>query len=448
MADYTLPENVDRRLRFFDGQFLREQDFIDEQLYHLDRGHRAGRLLRTPGVLEGLAVDPVPNASRVQVGTGTAIDGLGRLIVRADAGDPLDLAHLVDTADPVAVLVVICYAEQESDAETGSASPRWREVPAVAAFLEGDQDLPPADTHIRLARLTLAPDGSVTPDPAFPGQPSGATVRGGLSVSGTSITGVPTQDPGGAATQLRIRSSMQLVGDNGSDGTTRLDVTNGAHDYGRTNLVLTGRFQDGNDEWRFGSMGRTALVFARNSASSGENVGAVGDELHSVQLEGRTGSLGFLTQARGVNPALVIRQDGAVGVGTPDPTATVDIVGSLAVRGVAAVHGLGRWTAQMSGIILVITIAPGSYRNRIVIKPRARGIGPFRINLPDGEVPQNWFGEYTCVDVNRTVIGPRLPLTQAQPMTGDGGQVNLAGGGPDVLIVDLDRITLVATAAG
>ena len=92
MADYTQPESVDRRLRYFDGQFLREQDFIDEQRYHLDRSRRLARLAHTPGVVEGLTVTAVPNAPKITVSAGTALDGQGRLLVRVDAGEPLDLA--------------------------------------------------------------------------------------------------------------------------------------------------------------------------------------------------------------------------------------------------------------------------------------------------------------------------------------------------------------------
>jgi hypothetical protein len=36
-TDYTLPPVAEKRTRFFDGQFLVDQDFVDEQKYHLDR---------------------------------------------------------------------------------------------------------------------------------------------------------------------------------------------------------------------------------------------------------------------------------------------------------------------------------------------------------------------------------------------------------------------------
>src|SRR3954451_20832299 len=96
MADYTQPDDVDRRVRYFDGQFLHEQDFIDEQRYHLDRPRRLARLVSTPGIVEGLAVTPVANAAKVTVAAGTALDARGRLLVRVDAGDPLDLSDLAN----------------------------------------------------------------------------------------------------------------------------------------------------------------------------------------------------------------------------------------------------------------------------------------------------------------------------------------------------------------
>src|SRR3954451_16086040 len=165
MADYTPPENVDRRLRYFDGQFLRDQDFIDEQHYHLDRERRLARTAHRPGVVEGLAVAAVPNATKVTVGPGTALDGRGRLLVRVDAGEPLDLAAMVNRDGPVTLLVALAYAEDEADAPQGGASPRWRETPAVTAFLEGASDAPDEEVAPRLARVILNPDGTVGIDP-------------------------------------------------------------------------------------------------------------------------------------------------------------------------------------------------------------------------------------------------------------------------------------------
>src|SRR5262249_59726682 len=77
MADYLQPEFVDKRLRFFDGQFLKDQDFIDEQKYHVDRLRRHSRFLNVAGIVEGLGVE-VGAKSLATVQPGTALDRQGR----------------------------------------------------------------------------------------------------------------------------------------------------------------------------------------------------------------------------------------------------------------------------------------------------------------------------------------------------------------------------------
>src|SRR6266700_3193786 len=130
-ANYDLPAAVDKRVRFFDGQFLQDQDFIDEQKYHLDRERRLSRLLRVTGIAEGLSV--VPKVNQVTVTPGMAVDGLGR--------------HLVVAADLVVALpgkqfnqqqgveLSIIYQETPVDmATTGTKSQRrFSESPTVAA---------------------------------------------------------------------------------------------------------------------------------------------------------------------------------------------------------------------------------------------------------------------------------------------------------------------------
>ncbi len=118
---------------------------------------------------------------------------------------------------------------------------------------------------------------------------------------------------------------LQIVGTTDFDSTTRLDITNGSNNYGRTNLILTGRFQDNNDAWNFGSSARNSIVFAQNAANASQNAGAVGTEQFSIQLEGNSNSLGFLTAQRGTTPALVIQQNGYIGLGTPSAGAPLDI---------------------------------------------------------------------------------------------------------------------------
>ncbi len=82
------------------------------------------------------------------------------------------------------------------------------------------------------------------------------------------------------------QANLEVKSQNVYDSSTRLRITNNSGDFGRTNLILTGRIQGSNDAWSFGSSARNSIVFAENSAASGVNVGAVGDEQFSLQLEG------------------------------------------------------------------------------------------------------------------------------------------------------------------
>jgi hypothetical protein len=455
MDEYTQPEYVDRRLRYFDGQFLREQDFIAEQQYHLDRERRLARVAHTAGVVEGLEVTAVPNAPKVTVAAGTALDGHGRLLVRVDAGDPLDLTALVDRDGPVPVLVTLAYDAVEADAPQGGASPRWREAPDVAAFREGDPRLPAEDDALRMARVVLQPDGTAAVDAAWAAARSGLRVRGGLEVTGPAsfpggIDGGSGADGGAAA--LHVSGDLGLTGPAVFDSSVRLDVTNGSADFGRANIVLTGRFQDGNDGWTFGSAGRTSLVFARNAAAHGQALGARGDEEASLQLEGNSRALGFLTRDRGADPALVLTQDGRLGVGTDQPGAPLDVAGDVAVRGGVGLGQLGRWTATVSdaGGTIQIRIAAGSLHNVAVVRPQSGLIHAFQVLLPTQDI-DNWYGQYRCFQSGITGVVSDTAVMYSGSIGGEfilgGSSANVtlpAGAVPQGLIVEVYHVTTVA----
>lgn len=450
MADYTQPEYVERRVRYFDGQFLREQDFIDEQRYHLDRGRRLTRMTCTPGVLDGLAVAPVANAAKVTVAAGTALDGRGRQLVRAAGDTPLDLTGFVDRNEPVPVFVTITYREVEDGAPPGGGSPRWREDPELAAFVDGSADAPSSDTHVRLARVLVDPAGTAGVDPGFRAALGGlavggpAAVGGGLAVGGSAEVSGGMR--GGGGEPLRVDGGLQVRGPRDFDATTRVDIVNGAADYGRTSLVLTGRFQDGNDAWQFGSGARNAVVFASNASASGQNVGAVGVEQHSVQLEGTSNTLGFLTRGRGNDPALAITQDGAVGVATtsPDPDVRLDVNGDVTIRQAFASGQVGRWRAAMEGGQIAVTILPGSPHNLMVLRRRQGALGfEFLVHVPAGTEGQ-WFGRFVCYDPQLGVLSNELPIVQGTPMLGNiSAVVMTSGAAPWVLIAELHQITVV-----
>jgi hypothetical protein len=460
MADYTEPDYVDRRLRYFDGQFLREQDFIDEQRYHLDRERRLARVAHTPGIVEGLAVTAVPNAPKVTVAPGTAIDGLGRLLVRVDAGEPLDLTDLVNHDSDVTVVVALTYSREEADAPQGGASPRWREHPRVVRWLAGAADAPPESTTVRLARVTLPhPDGTAGVDPGWAPPMSGLGVRGALDVRGAlGVAGVasfPGGIAGGAGTggeeppPLSVRSRLQVTGEPTFDSTTRVDLVNGSDDFGRTNLVLTGRFQDGNDGWNFGSAARNSIVFARNAAASRQAVGAIGDEQVSLQMEGNSRSLGILTRTRGSDPAMTIAQEGTVHLGSADRRANLQVQGEvdvsldLTVLGGLASGEVGQWsTLVFSGSQWVrITIGPRSPHNIIVVRRRAGVILEGQVFVPSGTEGE-WVGRYTFHDPANRAVGVMTPLLPGTPMRANAQLASLpAGANPVVLYLEVHHAT-------
>lgn len=111
--------------------------------------------------------------------------------------------------------------------------------------------------------------------------------------------------------------TLQIKAPSVFDGSTRLYLTNNATEYGRTNLILTGRIQNGNDAWSFGTNARNSIVFAQNQ---GTTVGEEGVQQYSIQLEGTSNSLGFLSATNGNVPNMTLRQGGNVGIGTTTPT--------------------------------------------------------------------------------------------------------------------------------
>src|SRR5215203_2860574 len=141
--------DIEKRLKYYNGQFLQEQDFTAEQEYHLDRLRRHNRQLHVPGIAEGLNVTATIGATSASVSPGTALNNEGQLIVLAQ---PRSVAF-EEALKGQWTLVVISYAQEGSDdATVGDAGKtRWLERPEGKAILE--TGAPSADIRIRLARL-------------------------------------------------------------------------------------------------------------------------------------------------------------------------------------------------------------------------------------------------------------------------------------------------------
>ena len=170
-ANYEQPKDVVKRTRFFDGQFLKDQDFIDDQKYHLDRQRRPHRFLRISGICEGLSV--IVDDNQVKVTSGTALDSQGRLIVLSDAF-AVDLQKQTGDVD-----IFIAYGSEESDmtqpgsdrtaspiavvpgssvtpaitGQGGRGATRWWEKPRIEAVKEPSALM--GETPIWLGRVTV-----------------------------------------------------------------------------------------------------------------------------------------------------------------------------------------------------------------------------------------------------------------------------------------------------
>jgi hypothetical protein len=75
-----------QRLRYFDGEYLRSNDFTDEQSYHVAMRRRLNQQLHFSGIVSGLAISQdansvPPNLLFFSVASGVAIDQVGREIV-------------------------------------------------------------------------------------------------------------------------------------------------------------------------------------------------------------------------------------------------------------------------------------------------------------------------------------------------------------------------------
>lgn len=109
MADHQVS-----RVRYYDQQILRRQDFEDEQAYHLAmrRRHNIGSHLW--GIVYGLEIEIGPEPEKeLSVQPGLAIDGYGRELILAQY-QPID-SFIFDNEGSDTLDVYLVYAQQSSD---------------------------------------------------------------------------------------------------------------------------------------------------------------------------------------------------------------------------------------------------------------------------------------------------------------------------------------------
>jgi hypothetical protein len=267
------------RVRFYDGEFLKDGEFIDEQKYHLDRRQRHDRLLHVAGVAEGLDASKVDDKT-IKVSAGTAIDDLGQQILL-----DRDQTLTVGAGDNGTLFVQLLFAETADhladENSAVSAATRFSQTPV----LKLGAVLDPHAVPLGKASINSGAVAQVT--------------AAGRVYSGLRLAGM------GSATSLRGRADVAALAELAGS----LSVT-GSLSVGSAQAVAPAKLSLGTDA------ANTKLALYDNPAD------LYGLGIQASQLRLHLGNAGarfsFLDGPAG-KELVTIQGSGNVGIGTTDP---------------------------------------------------------------------------------------------------------------------------------
>jgi len=335
--------NVDKRVNYFDGQFLKADDFMAEQEYNIDRQRAHQQLFHTSGIAGGLGVTANGGASEAVVDAGVAVDGEGRQIVLS--GERMvDLRSYADQT----VLLLISYDEEQADtAAVGNGNTRWHERPRVEATAE--DSAPPSDTHIRLGRIVVSSSGTVNRYDDTVRINAGGRLGDEVEVRKLTISRSrvdPTRWPtltSGASGRVDLAGGLSITGDVGvgRNLTVTGNVSIGALDS-RSTLQVQGTIALGakGEDWTDIQNTDRALHFqAKGADPDNPNLAHTGGRIYSTSTEAGWNNQALVLEAgqivAGSDAAswapnqLTLKGDGNVGVGTGNPGAKLDVAGDI-----------------------------------------------------------------------------------------------------------------------
>jgi hypothetical protein len=331
MADtdkYKQPPYVLSRVRYYDGEFLKDDDFIDEQKYHIDRRQRHERLLHTVGIAEGLEINAEQNAGkyRLWVAPGTAVDALGRqILLESTQFIPVDPSW-VGT-----LTVAVRFQESEKDlreagGSSGGSAPvtvqghaRFTQTPQLGAY--PNAALP--EHAVVLGQLSIATAGTA-PTVTLTGRVySGLRLPGPLTDEvGSILLRAKSDRPGWSelSSSLSVQKNAAVGGQLTVTGSTTLAAVKVQNE-----LTLDGSLS-------FGSNARQMLNLYSDDYAIGvqqsttylrtlKNFAFFKAGVHS-NFELDPGSGGT---------AMLVIKDGNVGIGTATPAARLHVTGDLAL---------------------------------------------------------------------------------------------------------------------
>lgn len=303
-ATYEQPQDVVTRVRFFDGQYLQDQDFVDDQHYHIDRQRRHNRQLHVAGVADGLAVTRVAdNPTRVLVAPGTAVDAEGRQIVLAADPPEARTVNLTDVRGRTVNLYLV-YQEVEASPQASGAADfgRWREQPLLAVVdVQAAHDFP--HPPVLLARVVLNNQGVERIETDLVAY-SGLRLPGPQAVEPTLRTT--------AAGPVELTASLSVTGN--------LGVGTAA---GAPKLVVSGEggaaVKDPDSALTYGGQ-----VVVKGSTAQIDLIDTNGTDW---ALHANDGKL-YVIREPWVTTDLVLDGAGNVGMGTSSPAAKLHVTGS------------------------------------------------------------------------------------------------------------------------
>ncbi len=183
-----------KRLNYYTGLFLQEEDFIAEQNYHVEQQKEQNKLLLTPGIVNpdaGLVVTVSPDNTKVTVSAGVAIDEQGHQLIVLE-GDPhrKDISTTADSEQDM--FLTLSHQELVTDAPPGGQGKRIFAQPKFE--LISIDDPPSEDVKIRLVQLKIGSAGIIGEPDTSVRKAAGVRVAGGLA--GLKVGATEVRNPG------------------------------------------------------------------------------------------------------------------------------------------------------------------------------------------------------------------------------------------------------------